>query len=125
MRYRRLTPLASAPDPTSGSSSSVPVQKGGGHGCASSRSPQQSGARYQRSEQALVGTLAEMYIQVVSIHNVKAITKKLCGHSVSASTISRINKHLDKTPTACAGRELDQPRSVGWTVVPTPDLLSL
>ena len=66
-------------------------------------------ARYQRSERALVSALAEMYIQGVSTRKVKAITEELCGHSVSASTISRINKRLDKTLTAFAERELDEP----------------
>ena len=65
--------------------------------------------RYQRSEQALVGALAEMYIQGVSTRKVRAITEELCGHSVSASTISRINKRLDKSLTAFAERELDEP----------------
>ena len=65
--------------------------------------------RYQRSEQALVSALAEMYIQGVSTRKVKAITEELCGHSVSASTISRINKRLDRTLTAFATRELDEP----------------
>src|SRR3546814_3595986 len=48
--------------------------------------------RYQRSEQALVATLAEMYVQGVSTRKVKAITEELCGHAFSASTISAINK---------------------------------
>ena len=65
--------------------------------------------RYQRSEQALVSALAEMYIQGVSTRKVKAITEELCGHSVSASTISRINKRLDKTLTAFAERKLEEP----------------
>jgi transposase-like protein len=34
--------------------------------------------RYQRSEQALVATLAEMYVQGVSTRKVKAITEELC-----------------------------------------------
>jgi len=51
--------------------------------------------RYQRSEQALVATLAEMYVQGVSTRKVKAITEELCGHSFSASAISAINKRLD------------------------------
>ena len=65
--------------------------------------------RYQRSEQALVSALAQMYIQGVSTRKVKAITEELCGHSVSASTISRINKRLDKTLTAFAQRQLEEP----------------
>jgi hypothetical protein len=51
--------------------------------------------RYQRSEKALVGTLAEMYVQGVSTRKVKAVTEALCGHSFSASSISAINKSLD------------------------------
>ena len=35
--------------------------------------------RYQRSEQALVATLAEMYVQGVSTRKVKAIPEELCG----------------------------------------------
>ena len=35
--------------------------------------------RYQRSEKALVGTLAEMYVQGVSTRKVKAVTEVLCG----------------------------------------------
>ena len=37
--------------------------------------------RYQRSEKALVSSLAEMYVQGVSTRKVKAITEELCGHS--------------------------------------------
>src|SRR6202041_392364 len=47
--------------------------------------------RYQRSEKALVGALAEMYIQGVSTRKVKEITEQLCGHEFSAATVSRIN----------------------------------
>ena len=39
--------------------------------------------RYQRSERALVATLAEMYVQGVSTRKVKAITEELCGHAFS------------------------------------------
>src|SRR6201995_3601139 len=63
--------------------------------------------RYQRSEQALVATLAEMYVQGVSTRKVKIITEELCGHSFSASTISSINKRLDESLTAFARRRLD------------------
>src|SRR5271169_5683480 len=41
--------------------------------------------RDPRSEQALVATLAEMYVQGVSTRKVKAITEELCGHAFSAS----------------------------------------
>ena len=65
--------------------------------------------RYQRSERALVGTLAEMYVQGVSTRKVKAITEELCGHAFSASSISAINKRLDESLDAFAGRPLAEP----------------
>jgi putative transposase len=65
--------------------------------------------RYQRSEQALVATLAEMYVQGVSTRKVKAITEELCGHSFSASAISAINKRLDESLAAFAQRPLAEP----------------
>jgi putative transposase len=65
--------------------------------------------RYQRSEKALVSTLAEMYVQGVSTRKVKAVTEALCGHSFSASTISAINKSLDETLRAFSERRLSEP----------------
>ena len=65
--------------------------------------------RYQRSEKALVGTLAEMYVQGVSTRKVKAVTEVLCGHSFSASAISAINKSLDEALLAFAERRLSEP----------------
>jgi putative transposase len=65
--------------------------------------------RYQRSERALVATLAEMYVQGVSTRKVKAITEELCGHSFSASSISAINKRLDEGLAAFAKRPLAEP----------------
>src|SRR5712671_1457055 len=62
--------------------------------------------RYQRSEKALVGTLAEMYVQGVSTRKVKAITEELCGHSFSASSISAINQRLDDGLAQFADRRL-------------------
>lgn len=64
--------------------------------------------RYQRSEKALVSALAEMYVQGVSTRKVKAITEELCGHTFSASTISRINKSLDGVLRRFAERRLDE-----------------
>src|SRR5919109_1350788 len=64
--------------------------------------------RYQRSEKALVGALAEMYVQGVSTRKVKAITEELCGHEFSASTISRINQMLDEELEKFAGRQLEE-----------------
>src|SRR6202012_6290530 len=65
--------------------------------------------RYQRSEKALVGALAEMYVQGVSTRKVKAVTEALCGHEFSASSISQINKTLDEALTAFARRRLSEP----------------
>lgn len=65
--------------------------------------------RYQRSERALVATLAEMYVQGVSTRKVKAITEELCGHAFSASSISAINKRLDESLAAFAERPLAEP----------------
>ena len=65
--------------------------------------------RYQRSEQALVAALAEMYVQGVSTRKVKAITEELCGHAFSASAVSAINKRLDESLDAFARRPLAEP----------------
>lgn len=65
--------------------------------------------RYQRSEKALVGALTEMYVQGVSTRKVKAITEELCGHEVSASTISRLNEKLDDELDRFANRPLSEP----------------
>ena len=65
--------------------------------------------RYQRSEQALVSALAEMYVQGVSTRKVKAVTEELCGHKFSASTVSEINKGLDGKLAAFVSRRLEEP----------------
>ena len=65
--------------------------------------------RYQRSERALVTSLAEMYVQGVSTRKVKTITEELCGHSFSASSISAINKRLDEGLAVFAKRPLAEP----------------
>jgi len=64
--------------------------------------------RYQRSEKALVSCMAEMYVQGVSTRKVKAVTEELCGHSFSASSISRINQTLDEELEKFATRHLDE-----------------
>ena len=51
-------------------------------------------SRYQRSEKALVGTVAKMYAQGVSTHKVKAATEALRRHCFYASLISPINEGL-------------------------------
>jgi putative transposase len=64
--------------------------------------------RYQRTEKALVATLAEMYVQGVSTRKVKSVTEELCGHSFSASAISAVVKKLDGELTAFAERPLTE-----------------
>src|ERR1700748_1233594 len=64
--------------------------------------------RYQRSEKALVGALAEMYIQGVSTRKGKTITEELCGHDFSASPISAINKRLDEELHRFMDRSLEE-----------------
>lgn len=64
--------------------------------------------RYQRSEKALVATLAEMYIQGVSTRKVKVITEELCGHQFSASAVSSIVSRLDAQLKEFAERRLEE-----------------
>ena len=63
--------------------------------------------RYQRSEKALVSTLAAMYVQGVSTRKVKAVTEELCGHEFSASAVSAIVKRLDEQLSQFACRRLE------------------
>jgi transposase-like protein len=63
-------------------------------------------ARYQRSEQALVTTLMEMYLQGVSTRKVTAITEELCGTSVSKSQVSALVGRLDPELAAWRTRPL-------------------
>ena len=66
-------------------------------------------ARYERSEQAVVLALAEMYVQGVSTRKVSAIVEALCGVTVSASTVSACARRLDASLAAWRGRRLDTP----------------
>jgi putative transposase len=52
--------------------------------------------------------LAQMYIEGVSTRKVKAVTEQLCGHALSASTISEINKKMDEELKRFATRELEE-----------------
>jgi putative transposase len=63
-------------------------------------------ARYQRSEQALVTTLMEMYLQGVSTRNVAAITEALCGTTFSKSQVSALVGRLDPDLAAWRTRPL-------------------
>ena len=51
--------------------------------------------KYQRSEKALLQTIAEMYVQGVSTRKVKKITEELCGLEISKSQVSALAKGLD------------------------------
>ena len=64
--------------------------------------------QYQRSEKALVGALAQMYVQGVSTRKVAAITEELCGHEFSASSISAITARLDEQLEQFSRRPLEQ-----------------
>ena len=64
--------------------------------------------RYQRSEQAFVLSLIEMYIQGVSTRRVKNITETLCGTSISKSTVSNLVKEIDTNISRWRNRELAQ-----------------
>src|SRR5918995_4447963 len=63
-------------------------------------------ARYQRSEQALVTTLMEMYLHGVSTRAVAAITEELCGTAFSKSQVSALVGRLDPELAAWRTRPL-------------------
>ena len=62
--------------------------------------------RYQRSEQALVLALIEMYLQGISTRKVSAVVEQLCGVTISASEVSALTKTLDASLTAWRTRAL-------------------
>lgn len=66
-------------------------------------------AKYERSEQALVLAMIEMYFHGVSTRKVTAIVEELCGTSISASEVSALTRKLDATLTAWRERRLDTP----------------
>jgi len=78
---------------------SVPTERSGGYRTRLFE-------RYQRSEQAFLLTLQEMYLQGVSTRRVREITEELCGSDVSASTVSRMVRRLDAELTAWRNRRL-------------------
>lgn len=66
--------------------------------------------RYQRSEQAFVTTIMEMYLQGVSTRKVSKITEELCGAEFSKSTVSQLCVGLDARIEAWKNRRLDDKR---------------
>ena len=65
--------------------------------------------RYQRSEQALIWTLAECYVQGVSTRKVASICRELFGDEVSHETVSRYAKRLDEELEPWRVRKLEGP----------------
>jgi transposase-like protein len=63
-------------------------------------------ARYQRSEQALVSTLVEMYVRGISTRKVTHVVEQLCGAQISASEVSLLAKKLDTDLAAWRARSL-------------------
>lgn len=55
-----------------------------------------------------MAALIEMYVQGVSTRKVKAISEALCGHEVSASTVSELTKKLDEELARFARRRLEE-----------------
>ena len=64
-------------------------------------------ARYERTEQALVLAMAEMYFQGVSTRKVTEVVEVLCGASVSASEVSALARKLDVALHAWRQRRLN------------------
>lgn len=63
-------------------------------------------AKYERSEQALVLAMVEMYFHGVSTRKVTAVVEQLCGTAISASEVSALTRKLDATLTAWRERRL-------------------
>jgi len=66
-------------------------------------------AKYERSEQALVLAMIEMYFHGVSTRKVTAIVEELCGTAISASEVSALTRKLDTSLTAWRERRLETP----------------
>lgn len=64
-------------------------------------------AKYERSEQALVLAMVEMYLHGVSTRKVSAVVEQLCGTTISASEVSALTRKLDAGLTAWRERRLD------------------
>jgi transposase-like protein len=65
-------------------------------------------ARYQRSEQALLLTLQQMYLQGVSTRKVHEVTETLCEAGFSATLVSELTQKLDTQLQAWRERPLTQ-----------------
>ncbi len=65
-------------------------------------------AKYERTEQALVLAMVEMYLHGVSTRKVSAIVEQLCGTTISASEVSALTRKLDAGLSAWRERRLDE-----------------
>ena len=65
-------------------------------------------AKYERSEQALVLAMIEMYFHGVSTRKVNGIVEQLCGTTISASEVSALTRKLDASLTAWRERRLTE-----------------
>jgi putative transposase len=65
--------------------------------------------RYQRSEQAFILTLQEMYLHGVSTRRVRQITEAMCSLPISASEVSRMTAKLDESLERWRRRRLTEP----------------
>ena len=63
----------------------------------------------ERSEKAFVSALMQMHVCGVSIWKVAKVTEELCGHGISASTMSRIDAKLDAGLKQFAERSPEDP----------------
>lgn len=66
--------------------------------------------KYERTEQAFMLAMIEMYFQGVSTRKITSVVEELCGTSVSASTVSNLTRKLDVPFEAWRRRKLDQRR---------------
>ena len=65
-------------------------------------------AKGPQTERALNLAVAEMYVQGVSTRRVEPILRKLVGHGISSSTVSKAAAELDQTLAAWRDRPLDE-----------------
>lgn len=63
--------------------------------------------KYERTEQAFMLAMIEMYFQGVSTRKITKVVEELCGTSVSASTVSNLTRKLDVPLEAWRRRKLE------------------
>lgn len=63
--------------------------------------------KYQRSDQAFLLSLTEMFVNGVSTRRVTNVVKQLCGENISKSMVSKLTKQLDPLVKEWANRPLN------------------